>query len=407
VVDGVVYAGSSKGYLYAVDAYSGRLLWSFQTGGPIDSSPAVVDGIVYFGSWDGNVYAVNVANHAKLWSYSTGDQVSCSAAVANGVVYIGSEGNNFYALDAIKGSKLWSYTVENVIYSSPVVVDSVVYFGDGNGNVLALDAVNGSQIWCYTTVGGVLASPAIVNGIVYIGALRGPQQYSTIPTLYALAASSIPGPFKTMHTRFPLPSMQPTPTWSPNPTAIPLQSPMPTSQATPKPTAKPSPTPTFSTTMTATTENGTKLFLELSGNITASQISKAILAVNQSAATTTLSFTINGQSGTVGFSNITIPKVVLTGSTPTILIDNQLAQNQGFTQNALNYYVWYTAHFSSHQIAVIFNLDTLPSPTTINGSLAGQIDWTQILFGVLGALVIVIVIVGVLILVNHERRRNP
>ena len=408
VVDGIVYAGSSKGYLYAVDAYSGRLLWSFQTGGPIDSSPAVVDGIIYFGSWDGNVYAVNVANHAKLWSYSTGDQVSCSAAVANGVVYIGSEDNNFYALDATNGTKLWSYTVENVIFSSPVVVDSVVYFGDGNGNVLALDAANGTQIWCYTTVGGVLASPAIVNGIMYIGALRGPQQYSTIPTLYALAASSTPGPFKTMHNRFPLPTIQPTPTWSPNPTATPSQSPMPTSQATPKPTAKPSPTPPSSTTLTAITENGTTLFLELSGNITESQVSRATLAVNQSAATTTLSFTLNGQSGTVGFSNITIPKaVVLTGSTPMIWVDTQPAQNQGFTQDALNYYVWYTAHFSSHQIAIVFSADTLPIPTTINGSLGGQITWTQIIFGVLGALVIVVVTVGVLILVNRERRRNP
>jgi len=407
VVDGVVYAGSTNGYLYAVNSYSGKLLWSFQTGGPIDSSPAVVDGIVYFGSWDGNVYAVNVANHAKLWSYSTGDHVICSAAVANGVVYIGSEDNNFYALHAINGSKLWSYTVENVIYSSPVVVDSVVYFGDGNGNVLALDAVNGTQIWCYTTVGLVNASPAIVNGIVYIATLRGPQQYgiNTIPTLYALTASSTPGPFKTMHTR-PLPTIQPTPTSSPNPTATPPQSPMPTSQATPKPTIKPSPTPPSSSVMAATTENGTTLFLELSGNITESQISKAMLTVNRSATTTTLSFNLNGQSGTVGFSNITIQKGVLTGLTPKILIDNQLAQNQGFTQDALNYYVWYTAHFSSHQIAIIFSADTLPTPTSINESLEGQISWTQIIFGLLGALVIVIVIIGVLVLVNRERHGN-
>ena len=403
VVDGVVYAASTNGYLYAVDAQSGRLLWSFQAGWePINSSPAVVAGIIYFGSWDGNVYAVNATNHAKLWSYSTGDQVICSAAVANGVVYIGSDDNNLYALDATNGTKLWSYTVESAIISSPVIVDSVVYFGDGNGNVLALDAINGTQIWCYTTVGGVLASPTIVNGIVYITV----RNFQDSPGLYALVASSTPGPFKTMQTRFPPTTTQPTPTRSPSPTTTQTQSPIPTVEATAKPTTKPSPTP-IAPTITAITENGTSLLLELKGNVTQSQISSLKLTTNQSTATTTLSFTLNGQSGTVGFSNITIPKAELpTGTTtPIVLIDNQPAQNQGYTQDALNYYVWYTVHFSSHRMEINFRADASASPIIYESSPA-QLIWSQIILGVLIAIVIVIVIVAVLILVNRDRRRT-
>jgi hypothetical protein len=130
------------------------------------------------------------------------------------------------------------------------------------------------------------------------------------------------------------------------------------------------------------------------------------LTTNQSTATTTLSFTLDGQSGTVGFSNVTIPKIAVpTGTTPVVLVDNQLCQNQGFTQDALNYYVWYTVHFSSHQMEIGFRASTFASPT-INESLPGQINWTQIILGVLIALVIVGVIVGALILVNRDRRRT-
>jgi hypothetical protein len=76
---------------------------------------------------------------------------------------------------------------------------------------------------------------------------------------------------------------------------------------------------------------------------------------NQSTATTTLSFAITGQTGTTGFGNITIPKTSITyGTTPIIYIDSQPASNQGFTQDANNYYVWYTTHFSTHKVSIVF-----------------------------------------------------
>jgi outer membrane protein assembly factor BamB len=73
------------------------LLWSFATGEPVDSSPAVANGVVYVGSNDKNVYALNASTGAKLWSYTTGGAVSSSPAVANGVVYVGSFNGKVYA----------------------------------------------------------------------------------------------------------------------------------------------------------------------------------------------------------------------------------------------------------------------------------------------------------------------
>jgi hypothetical protein len=79
------------------------------------------------------------------------------------------------------------------------------------------------------------------------------------------------------------------------------------------------------------------------------------IATNQSAKSTTVSFAVTGEIGTTGFSNITIPKSAVSyGTTPTIYIDNQPVQDQGYTQDAGNYYAWFTTHFSTHQVTIQF-----------------------------------------------------
>ena len=46
--------------------------WSVTTGAAIFSSPAVANGVVYVGSEDDNLYALNAATGKKLWSFTTG-----------------------------------------------------------------------------------------------------------------------------------------------------------------------------------------------------------------------------------------------------------------------------------------------------------------------------------------------
>ena len=49
--------GSSDGRLYLLRLTDGELLWSYQIGQPIVSSPAVAGGVVIIGSEDGYLYA--------------------------------------------------------------------------------------------------------------------------------------------------------------------------------------------------------------------------------------------------------------------------------------------------------------------------------------------------------------
>lgn len=50
VANGVMYAGSLDGHMYAFDATTGKILWNYQTGGSILGGPAIVNGVVYWGS---------------------------------------------------------------------------------------------------------------------------------------------------------------------------------------------------------------------------------------------------------------------------------------------------------------------------------------------------------------------
>lgn len=62
------------------------------------SSPTVANGIVYIGGWDHNVYALDARTGEVVWSFLTGDEVLSNPTVVNDIVYVGSYDNNVYAI---------------------------------------------------------------------------------------------------------------------------------------------------------------------------------------------------------------------------------------------------------------------------------------------------------------------
>lgn len=185
VVNGLAYIGSADDNLYALNAYTGALVWKFTTGSlVVASSVAVVNNVVYFGSWDNNVYALNAVTGALLWKYTTGAYIDSSPAVANGIVYIGSSDNNVYALNAATGALVWMYTTGGDVHSSAAVVNGIVYIGSEDLCFYALDAATGARVWRYCTTSLIDSSPAVVNGVVYFGAWEGDDH------LYALDAAT-------------------------------------------------------------------------------------------------------------------------------------------------------------------------------------------------------------------------
>lgn len=93
VANGVIYVTSDA--LYAFNAATGSLL--YKTAWTPAYVPTVANGVLYVGGPNHNIYAVDAGTGAVLWSYQTGDWVEVAPAVVNGMLYVGSLDGNFYA----------------------------------------------------------------------------------------------------------------------------------------------------------------------------------------------------------------------------------------------------------------------------------------------------------------------
>lgn len=147
-----------------------------------EATPIVVDGVMYTTSAWSKVYALDAATGKELWTYDPQvpgergfsaccDVVNRGVAVHGGKVYFGTLDGRLIALDAKTGKPAWSVvTVDQsmpyTITGAPRIVKGRVVIGNGGaeygvrGYVTAYDAETGKQAWRFYTVPGDPAKPA-------------------------------------------------------------------------------------------------------------------------------------------------------------------------------------------------------------------------------------------------------
>jgi eukaryotic-like serine/threonine-protein kinase len=193
----IVYVGSFDGDLYAIDAVSGQLKWRFETEGShlnsaefgfdrksIQSSPAVTaDNKVIFGSRDGFIYAVDAMTGKELWRVDHDSSwINSSPACVGGFVYAGtSDGKFVEAINTQDGKVAWRLNTDGIVWSSPAIAGNYLYVSDGAGVVYTVDRKTGKELWRYRVQRRVFSSPLVDNGRLYFGSDDG--------GLYALNSS--------------------------------------------------------------------------------------------------------------------------------------------------------------------------------------------------------------------------
>jgi len=157
------------------------LLWSFQTGDQIESSPVPYGGKVFFGANNGRLYAIDILRGTEAWSLELGGQVMASPTIGDdGIIYIGCTNHTFFAIDSSNGEEKWHWTDPDPysqIVSSAALDDARVYFGASDRHLHALNLTTHKEEWNFTVKGDVWGSPAIYGARVYIGSLDG-EMYS-------------------------------------------------------------------------------------------------------------------------------------------------------------------------------------------------------------------------------------
>jgi quinohemoprotein ethanol dehydrogenase len=151
-----------------------------------EASPIVVDGVMYTsGTW-GYVYALNAATGREFWKfdprvhgqagrYPCCDLLNRGVAVWEGRVYVAAVDGRLFALDAANGAKIWE--VDTIVdhslqYSStgaPQIAGHAVVIGNSGGDmgvggvrgyVSAYDLWSGALLWRFFTVPGAPGTPS-------------------------------------------------------------------------------------------------------------------------------------------------------------------------------------------------------------------------------------------------------
>lgn len=230
VGNGIVYVGlmdpppcngSAPSFLAALDARDGRTLWRFRAG-VIEASPLLAGGRVYFGSWDHRIYTLDARTGRLEWSFSTGGRVKGGVALAGRTVYAASYDGYLYALDArgaglrwtagggrlgglyatpsvahgrvfvnstngrvyafsLSGKELWSMQTGSYVYSPAALAGTTAYVGSYDHQLYALSQVTGRTRWAFDAGAPISGAPTVIGGLVYFSTCGSCSSYESNP----------------------------------------------------------------------------------------------------------------------------------------------------------------------------------------------------------------------------------
>ena len=99
VADGLVYAADLSGFVYCLDAKTGKRHWKHETQSRIWGSTLVADGKVWMGTEDGELHILQAGKEYKsLATIEFPAPIYSSAVVANDVIYVATQ-THLYAIE--------------------------------------------------------------------------------------------------------------------------------------------------------------------------------------------------------------------------------------------------------------------------------------------------------------------
>lgn len=233
---GLVYAQDAQGYLYAVDAATGKLVWEKKLN--VNGLPALIEGlvaengVVYAGTGKG-LCASNGATGETLWTntgWGQGEGTTSTNSLNRNILVSGVQWSALYANDAATGKFLWKATKDGLrnrgaspafhgdllylisdasvfimnaadgkiivrkpmpfsvdVTSTPLLTDKEIIFGSAKDGLVALDNETLEPKWNFKTEDALVytspysrkasstieTSPILAGNTVFVGASDG------------------------------------------------------------------------------------------------------------------------------------------------------------------------------------------------------------------------------------------
>ena len=187
VSDGKLFITSGLGVVMALDAQSGDEIWRRNTRVPMHSAPTSAGGRVFAVSDDNELFAFNANTGEVLWTYqgiveSARMLTAPSPAVVGDTVISGFASGELIAFRAQNGGVLWQDALSssgqltplaslNDIASGPAIADGYVIASAQSGVTSAFDLRTGQRVWSQPA--GSLGFPLIAGDFVYLATTEG------------------------------------------------------------------------------------------------------------------------------------------------------------------------------------------------------------------------------------------
>ncbi|MEO5867022.1 MAG: PQQ-binding-like beta-propeller repeat protein [Sphingomonas sp.] len=180
--NGSVYATDGLGDVAALNADTGAQVWKVKPGAPLRGAPTVAGGNVYVLSQDNQLYALQQSDGKKTWSAAASVESQgvfgvAAPAVSQGTVVAGFSSGELGAYRYENGRALWqdalsrssiSTSVSSLadIDADPVIDRGTVFALGQGGRMVALEIVSGQRLWEQNFAG--ISTPAVAGEWVFI-----------------------------------------------------------------------------------------------------------------------------------------------------------------------------------------------------------------------------------------------
>ncbi len=184
IVTDAVLTGFASGKVVAVQLQSGKLLWELPVSQPqgrneierlvdVDVSPVVVRNVLYAASYQGKLIALDAQTGRILWSRDVSTYSGMDADATN--IYLTDDRGNVMAFDLRTGASVWKQErLRARGLSAPRHADGLVVVGDFEGYVHWLSSDDGRFVARHRVGSGAIRSQALAaHDMLYVSNQSG------------------------------------------------------------------------------------------------------------------------------------------------------------------------------------------------------------------------------------------
>jgi len=177
-----VYATNGLGFVAALDARNGGVIWQVRPGGPLRGAPSVSGDTLYVVSQDNQIYSLKTADGTTNWSNTAALEIAGvfgtgSPAVAQGTVVAGFSSGELNAYRYENGRLVWQDALSRTSITTSVaslsdidanaVIDNGQVFAIGQGGrMVALELITGQRLWEVNIAG--ISTPWVAGDWIFV-----------------------------------------------------------------------------------------------------------------------------------------------------------------------------------------------------------------------------------------------